>query len=271
MAQDYEVQEYQFQSFTKNADNSGSVSDFQFQNLDSHFANSRKPSPEIIKVERTNSRLKGFEVSDIVRHHRGLQAQEESEKEQIIQEEVERRLALIKEDAFRQGFQEGSSAGKEEVFQETIRQTEEKLETLGEMIRGVLGTSEDILKAQKKQIYNLVRTLTKWVILRELKDDDKYLERLLEKIILEMQTKKNLLVRVDQKDFEFMPEVLEHVQKRIGELQNVRVEIDFDIEGPGLVLESENGIINGTLNEQLKSLDRLFETVGLGADESESE
>lgn len=271
MAQDFEVQDYEFQSFTKTSDQSGNVSAFEFQSLDGSFAKTRKPKEDTIKVERTLSKSKGFDISPIVRHHRGLQAQEESERELQIQEEVERRLAAVKDEAFRLGHEEGTRAGKEEVFQETIRQTEEKLESLAHMIQEVLLTSEEILANQKKQIYSLVRTLTKWVILRELKEDDKYLERLLEKLILEIQTKKNLLVRVDQKDFEYMPEVLAHVQKRIGELQNVRVEIDFDIEGPGLVLESENGIINGTLSEQLKSLDRLFETVGISADESESE
>lgn len=271
MAQDYEVQDYEFQSFTKVSDNSGQVNTFEFQNLDGNFAKTRRPKDEVIKVERTLSKTKGFDISPIVKHHRGLQAQEESERELQIQEEVEKRLALVKDEAFRIGHEEGTRAGKEEVFQETIRQTEEKLESLAQMIQGVLLTSEDILANQKKQIYGLVRTLTKWVILKELKDDDKYLERLLEKLILEMQTKKNLLVRVDQKDFELMPEVLSHVQKKIGELQNVRVEIDFDIEGPGLVLESENGIINGTLSEQLRSLDRLFETVGIGADDTKPE
>ena len=64
-----------------------------------------------------------------------------------------------------------------------------------------------------------------------------------------------------------MPEVLDHLHEKLGELENVRVEVDYDIEGPGIILESQNGIINGTLKEQFNSLDKLFKTVGLENDE----
>ena len=60
-----------------------------------------------------------------------------------------------------------------------------------------------------------------------------------------------------------MPVVLETVQKKLGELSNVRLEIDYDIKGPGIILASDNGIINATLTEQLNNLDKLFETIDL--------
>ena len=58
--------------------------------------------------------------------------------------------------------------------------------------------------------------------------------------------------------------VLEAVQKKMGGLHNVRTEINHDLEGPGLILECENGIINGSFNEQMKGLDKLFEGVLVG-------
>ena len=66
---------------------------------------------------------------------------------------------------------------------------------------------------------------------------------------------------MNSSDFKEMPEVLAHVQSRLGELKNVRVEIDSAILTSGIVIESDNGIINATLEEQFKSLDKLFEDV----------
>ena len=68
-----------------------------------------------------------------------------------------------------------------------------------------------------------------------------------------------------------MPEVLEVVQGKLGELTNTRVEIDYDIEAPGIVVESQNGIVNGSLKTQLDSLDKLFEAVGLASSEDDSD
>jgi len=94
-----------------------------------------------------------------------------------------------------------------------------------------------------------------------LKEDGAYVERLLEKLLLEMQARQNLLIQVSQNDFKSMPEVLQHVQSRLGELKNVRVEIDSDIHSKGMIIQSDNGIVNATMEEQFKNLDKVFEDV----------
>ena len=120
---------------------------------------------------------------------------------------------------------------------------------------------KSIITNQKKEIYLLLRNLSKWIILKELNDDGKYIERLLEKLLLEIQARQNLLIQVNANDFAQMPEVLAHVQTRLGELKNVRIEIDSAILTSGIIIESDNGIINATMEEQFKSLDKLFEDV----------
>src|SRR5690606_28972709 len=122
-------------------------------------------------------------------------------------------------------------------------------------------TQEEILLAQKKEMYHLLRNLSKWIILRELKDDGQYVERLLEKLLYETQSRNNLLIQVNSQDFAQMEDVLAHLQAKLGELKNVRVEIDPHVLTRGIVVESENGIINATMEEQFKSLDKLFDEV----------
>ena len=138
---------------------------------------------------------------------------------------------------------------------------DQKLENFSQMVTSVLKTQENILAKQKTEVYQLIRNLTKWIVLRELKEDGKYIERLLERLLLEMQVRNNLLIQVNTDDFAHMPEVLEHVQSRLGEMKNVRIEIDSTVKSRGIVIESENGIINATMEEQFKSLDKLFEDV----------
>ncbi len=265
---EYEVEEYSFQSFSTPTEE-GLVTDFEFQDLQGKTIEQIERQQKTIKIEREVSRKSGFDISPIVRQHRGIQLQEEEEVERRIEEEVKKRVAKIQEDAFKQGHEEGVEQGRHDIYEQTRQITDEKLVSLSEMISHTLSTQSEILKDQKMELYKLIKNVTKWVVLRELKDDGKYIERLLEKLIVETQTKANLLIQVNQKSFESMPEVLEAVQARVGTLTNVRVESDYDIEDTGIILQSENGIINATLKEQFNSIDKLFDSVGVETTEDD--
>jgi flagellar assembly protein FliH len=212
-----------------------------------------------------------FRISPIVREQRGLAKQESVERDNRIQIDVDKKVEKLRELAYKKGYEEGLNQGREDVYNQTRSQTEEKLASLTAMLSEVLGNYSNIIKNQKSQIYSLVKNLTKWILLKEIDNDEEYIERLFEKLLLELDCKSNILIKINQKDFEKMPVVLETVQKKIGELKNIRIEIDYELEGRGIILESENGIINGSLQEQFKSLDKLFSVVGLESIEGEND
>ncbi len=269
-----DVKDYSFQSFSQKPLNS-QVEDFEFQDFEGMSIREIEQRQEIIRVERQHVKESGFDLNPIVHEARGMRAQEDGDFENAVAEEVERRLEAIKEEAYREGLELGRSQGREEIKTELAVNSEEKVLLLNDMVSEVLDSRIGLLSNQKMQTYQLLRTIAKWVVLKELKDDGEYIIRLLEKLIVEAQSKENLLIRVNEKHFEQMPEVLEVVQAKLGELPNVRVEIDFDIEAPGIIVESQNGIVNGSLHTQLESLDKLFESVGLASqaeeDSNESE
>jgi flagellar assembly protein FliH len=267
-AQELQVSEFEFPRFTEEVENNG-PKEFKFGQLLPDDFKRAETHQRVIKIERADAQKNNFTISPIVRQHRGMIDQESDERERRIRDEVERRVTLLEEDAFKKGFEDGVERGRQEIFEQTRSESDEKLQTLTGMISEVLAGRDRLIAEEKANIYKLVRTLTKWVILRELSDDGRYVERLLEKLVQEVQTKSNLLIQVDTNQFEAMPEVLEQVQKRLGELKNVRVEVDYGLTGPGIIIESENGIVNGTLSQQMASLDKLFASVGLAEDINE--
>ncbi len=256
------VTEYQFQNFNEVEEASDIVKLFEFKPL---FNNSQITAKadfqKTIKNERVAAKTSNFKVNPIVEQFRGLRDQEEREYEDRVELEVKRRVQLVSEEAYKIGFDEGVKQGREEIFDQMRSSVDEKLDDFSVMVADVLKTQEEILANQKKEMYQLLRNLSKWIVLRELDEDGKYIERLLEKLLLEMQCRHNLLILVNPTDFSAMPEVLEHVQARLGELKNVRIEMDTSVRTKGIIVESENGIINATMEEQFKSLDKLFEDV----------
>ena len=255
------VAKYDFKPLFSSNDNEG-VHDFKFSPLDEEKIINIKEKEKIIKMERKDAKRNNFNISPIVEEHRGLNRQEELERQRLIQEEVERQLVRVQDSAYQEGYARGLEEGQEEVFRQTRAEVEQKIESLEHMFQQVLKTQEDLIQNEKQTVYRTIKNLTKWVILKELDGDEDYINRLLEKLILEIQLKKNLLIRLDKNSFSNKEGILKILQEKLGEMENIRVEADYDIEGPGIVVESDNGIINGTLTEQFKSLSKLFENVG---------
>jgi flagellar assembly protein FliH len=257
-----DIQDYKFMSFTDVEDEADSVKLFEFKPLLSAAQTVEKSEfQKVIRVEREQAKNSNFKVNPITEKYRGLRDQETREYEDRVEEEVKKRVEQIQEEAFKAGFEEGVKQGREEIFDQMRNSVDQKLEDVSQMVTNVLKTYEEIFINQKVEMYQLIKNLTKWIVLRELNEDGKYIERLLERLLLEIQARNNLLIQVNANDFTAMPEVLEHVQKKLGELKNVRIEIDHSVHPQGLIVESENGIINATMEEQFKSLDKLFEEV----------
>lgn len=262
------VSDYEFQPLHSGSGSSdGSISEFDFQPLSKNQVMDVQQHEKVIKIERSNAERSNFKISPVVREHRGINRQEELERQRLIQEEVERQLVKVQKIAYQEGLEKGMQDGREEVFNQLRSEVDTKIEQLQEMITTTLSTQAELLQNEKMAVYRTIKNLTKWVILRELKDDGEYILRLLEKLISELQVKSNILIQIDPKSFTDMPDVLDLLKERMGTIDKVRVECDYDIEGPGIVVESDNGIINGSLKEQFKSLAKLFENVGLSDDE----
>jgi len=256
------VVDYQFQSFTDSDFNNGEVKLFEFKPLLSGAeTNVKSEFQKVIKLEREQASQSQFKINPITEKFRGLKDQEEREYEERVDQEVRRRVAEIQDEAFKAGFDEGVNQGRDEIFNQMRSSVDQKLEDVSAMVTDVLKTYEEIIHNQKHEMYVLLRNLSRWIVLRELNEDGKYIERLLERLLLEIQSRNNLLIQVSSSDFEKMPEVLSHIQSKLGEMKNVRIEIDNSVKSKGIIIESENGIINATLEEQFKSLDKLFEDV----------
>ncbi|GEM_PF-714508 len=261
------IEKYEFQNLFEDSETKKGLSEFQFQPLRKDQVLDVQEHERIIKIERKVANQSNFEIAPIVREHRGMNRQEDLERQRLIQEEVEKQLLRIQSDAYKEGFEKGLLDGQEEVFNQTRAGVEQKLEGLAEMIEEVLKTQEDLLAQEKMDVYRTIKNLTKWIVLKEIEQDGDYVVRLLDKLLNELQVKSNVLIQIDRKSFEDKPDILQILEEKIGELKNVRLEIDYDIEGPGIVVTSENGIINGSLREQFRNLSRLFESVGLTENE----
>ena len=260
---EFDVKPFSFTDFNQDKKVVKSGSDFKpfaFETLDGISVNSENISDETIRTERQLEKNSNFKIDSAVRQSRGLNNQEDSDIEKRIQAEVQKRVEKIYQDA----HQEGLAKGREEAFAASNLDFDsaaaEKIEVLAQSIE-TLGTHfKSIQDQNRKQIYEFVKKFTKWVVLKEI-DEKIYLEKLFEKLLLEINARQNLTIKVDPEHFKDMPEVIKAVESRLGQLPNIRIEVSQEMLHTGIVIESENGIIDGSMEGIFQVIDKVFDSV----------
>jgi flagellar assembly protein FliH len=256
-----EVKSFEFSDLkSSHVVSGGGFESFEFKTLSGESVNSVKVSEEEIRSERKFAQKNNFKVDDVVRNSRGLAGQEQSDLERKIDQEVKRRLEAAYEEAYREGLDRGREEGKEAALAEFHEAMGQRVEEFTQVIAQVQGQSDKIMENNRSEVYEFIKRFTKWIILKEV-NEKIYLEGLLEKLILELNARKNLIIKVGKANFADMPEVIKTVESRLGHLSNVRLEIVPEIQHPGIILESENGLIDGSLEGVFQNIDKIFEQV----------
>lgn len=231
---------------------------FEFSTLEGESLKSTVVSDEEIRTERQFASKNNFKIDEIVRDYRGLSRQEQSDLENKIQTEVKKRIEQMSEAAFREGIEKGREEGKKAALAEFNNLIAQKVEDFEQVITQVQSQSDKIVEKNRAEIYEFIKRFTKWIVMKEI-NEKVYLEMLLEKLILELNARKNLIVKVGRANFAQMPEIIQTVESRLGQLSNVRIEIVPELNHPGIILESENGLIDGSLEGVFQNIDKVFE------------
>ncbi|MBF0300202.1 MAG: hypothetical protein HQK51_15880 [Oligoflexia bacterium] len=242
-------------------DTNVNVANYELSPFNEYQDQQMEEKQDVVRFEMNTAKEKNFQISTMVQRFRGMRKQEEIDNRVKFEQELHERLEMVKAQWMQLGYEEGKKNSIEEVKKVNESIIAEKMKVFVQMLEEVMSVKKDILKQQKQQVYDLIKSLTKWVILRELKDDGYYLNRLLEKLILELDTQENLLIMVNKDAFNKMPDVLKEVEQKLGELKNIRIEASTDSKTAGMVIESSSAILDGSFESQMNELDKLFATV----------
>jgi flagellar assembly protein FliH len=233
---------------------------FSFKDLKGEVFNADKPSDDLIRQERGYEQKNNFKIDGVVRDLRGISKQEQTDQEKKIEIEVRKRLETAYQEAYLEGLEKGRLEGEARAFTEFQEEMQLKVVEFEDVILQVKAQTTGLIEQNKTEVYEFIKRFSKWILMKEI-NEKVYLEALLEKLILELNARKNLTIKIGQSSFKDMPDVIKTVEAKLGQLQNVRVEVVPEIVHPGIILESENGLIDGSLEGVFQNIDRIFEQV----------
>ena len=249
---DFKIKKFQFSNFNKNKEEvQGKLNLINFE----------KKLPDDIDDEYLQAQDKEFSVTEEVSLYRGHQDKKRGLIEKEIESKVQKQIDEIYKKKCLEGIEEGKRIGKEEVLRKEKSLFEEKMVLLQNFIDDIVETKQKIMNTEKEKIYDLIKALVKWIVLKEIKDDDQYILRLLERLIQEIDERSNLIFSVNEKYLEKMPEIIEILEEKFGKIAHFRVVKNDSSEDLGASIDSKYGLIDGGLQTQLESLDKIFEEI----------
>lgn len=255
----FDIKEYQFDSFQ--AASSG-IEEFSFEEIDENFVKKREKNNNNINPQRefSDANKSGFEVEEVVSKFR----RHDDYKKQRIESEVNEKIQLIKEqykeEAFDEGYKRGHEIAKEEHDERMNRVFHSFQKNLTEFFSQIENEKETILNEYKIGILKSMGSITKWMILKE-SEYDTYTERLLVRLLKEMDNFKNLSISFDQANYDKYRTILEKVSESVPELKDYKVKADLNLRHNGIKVENDKSILEFSVEKQMEKIDSLFQKI----------
>ncbi|MBI2606801.1 MAG: hypothetical protein HYW49_12050 [Deltaproteobacteria bacterium] len=200
---------------------------------------------------RKNSR---FRLSELTRGPLSVEAEEEAriqfEVKQRLDEELEHRARQTRDYAYREGYEAGKLAARDEVMK-AAKPGFDRFEALTENFEDL---RFDVFKANEELLIRMVYGIAKMVTLKELVEDKDYIRRLVEHLLERLGTRENIKVYVGTEAFLAAEQLRADLAQTIGQLKNISIELDPEIQDPGCRIESDFGEVDARIEVQLRNI-----------------
>jgi flagellar assembly protein FliH len=166
----------------------------------------------------------------------------------------------IKAQAAKEGFAQGMAQAEQDI-QALLG---EKATALASILEQAQGGSKAIWEEYRQDIVTLVSMAVEKVLAVEVDQRRReVLGSLLDEALENVDSQRNLLVKVHPNDAEIMGELLTAAAKAHGALKDWRVKPDKDIAQGGVVLESDKGMVDNTVASRREIVCAVFDKLGL--------
>lgn len=177
-------------------------------------------------------------------------ANAKSEAEKIIQDahlEEQKIKDDAKQDGFRQGHDDGYSAGESEI--------ERLVERLRKMVEALMLRREEILKETEQQIVELVILMTRKVVKIISETQKTAIMSNVLAALKKVKSRGNVILHVNLEDLKLASANADEFIKRVENIQGITVVEDSTVEKGGCVVETDFGAIDARISSQLSELE----------------
>ncbi len=204
--------------------------------------------------KKTNVKDARFSLNSLLREPLSV----DQEEARVIEERVQGRVRAVAEEAKQAaaavGYRDGLAKGHEEAFLKFQQDAKDRLAMFDLLLKESEQAKQDIFKANERFLVELVYRIAKMVLLRELKTDRGYIQRLAEEVIERLGVRENIKLRINPRDAETIGSLKEDLEKSLGALQNLSVEISNQVPAGGCHVETQFNAIEANIDQILHGI-----------------
>lgn len=182
-------------------------------------------------------------------------AKAKADAAKIIQDahsEEQKIKTSAKEDGFKQGHDEGYSAGESEIGRLVDR--------LRKMVEAVMLRREEILKETEQQIIDLVILMTRKVVKIISETQKTTIMSNILAALKKVKARGTVALHVNLEDLRLATANVDEFIKRVENIQGITVVEDSTVEKGGCIVETDFGAIDARISSQLNELeDKIME------------
>ena len=182
----------------------------------------------------------------------------EDEERRIVEERVQKILEDERHkaytEAFQVGLEEGRVQGRDESLREFRTQSEARLNQLDTFLAQLENHRVRLFEANERYLYELTVRMTQKVILRELKGDTKYIERLAKAVIERIGTKDQVRILLSESDAATISEIRQNLLRDEPDLRNLKIEHSADVHGGGCFIETQWTFVDASVMRQIDGI-----------------
>lgn len=163
--------------------------------------------------------------------------------------------------------EEGRAEGMAQADSEIEAMLGEKARLLSEILEKAQGGGKALWDEYRQDIVALTVLAVEKVLAVEMEMRHKdVLAALLDEALDNIDSQRNLLVKVHPEDAELMSELLDKAVKSHGALKNWKIKPDEGVGRGGVVLESDQGMVDNSFQARREIIFQVFEKLGLAED-----
>jgi len=199
-----------------------------------------------------------FSLSPLLRDPLAVEEEERRVIDKKVREHVARLAEEAKAKSIAVGYREGLKKGHEEAFARFKEAGADRLERFTQVVEAVESAKEQIYLANERFLIELVYKISRMLLLKELKADREYVQRLARELIERVGVRENITIHISENDAETAGMLKEGLEKSLGTLKNLNIQISNQVEFGGCIVETEWNAIDASVDRQLEG---IYETL----------
>jgi len=154
-------------------------------------------------------------------------------------------LQSVKDEYFEEGRREGLELGRKQVEEELkiAQQLRSRLETL----------RDEVFARSVKDVADAVMLIARQVVRRELKAAPSSIEQLVVSVLEQVRRSDEFVIRLSAAEHKKLSDLTPLIMERLGVDASFRVEVDPRLEPGGIVVETDYGRIDASVEAQMEA------------------